>query len=325
MHTSDIMTELTEAEPLDSLIRRLGSPESTILIYSASCVFQIPQVDGAIGYQKIGNCAVVIGDPMCQPENIAELTGAFHRYCQECNLKVVYFLVHEDFAHWSINNGCHTLIQVGEELSINPMTFHKRHKLQGKVNHASRHGVVVKEYKNHDPALESQIKSTAEAWVKGRHGPQIHLGHIDFFSDADHRIFYAQENDRIVGLLLLSPLDSIPGWVVCFHLVVLDAPTGTTECLMCSTFDILASENSHYLCLGIACGSKLGEVRGLSLISKLLAGFIFKVAGSIFRLNARAVYLSKYHPQSAPTFLVSRDKLSLTELFALKKLLNVKL
>lgn len=325
MNRLNIMTRFKRIEQLASVVKRLGNPESTILLHSSCSIFQIPQVDGVIGYHKIGNCVVVIGDPICLPQDVAELTNAFHLHCQEQNLKIVYFLVHHDFAHWAIDNNYFTLIQVGEELSINPTNFQKYQKLRWKVNQAIKHGVVVNEYKSFDAPVEKQIKMTIDTWQKERHGPQMHLGHINFSDTAANRIFYAQKEDRIVGLLLLSPLDRIQGWTVSSYLALLDAPVGTTEHLMCTALDSLSKENCHFLCLGIVSGPKLGEVIGLSSVAKFLANLILKMVRWAFRLDARAMYLNKYHPHARSVFLLSRDKLSLVDLLAIKHLLNVKL
>lgn len=320
------LSEFEKPEPLASIVKRLGNPESTTLLHSPCDVFQIPQVDGVIGYHQIGNCAVVIGDPICLPQNVALLTNAFHLHCQKCALKIVYLLAHYDFAHWAINNGCHTLIQIGSELSVNPTHFQKKRKVRWNVNQAIQHGVEVKEYKNFDPFLENQMKNAIHTWLQQRRGPQIHLGAINFFnSDVEKRIFYAQQKDKIIGVLMLTPIDRFQGFVVSSYLATSDAPRGTTEHLMCTTIDALANENCPFLCLGVVSDTKIGEVRGLSPFDKTLANLFFKTARWFFKLDAKAHYLSKYHPCVRSTFLLCKDKLTIAQLLAMKNVLNVKL
>lgn len=315
-----------KSEPLASFVKRLGNPESTTLLHSSCNIFQVPQIDGIIGYHKIRNCAVVIGDPICLPKDIAELTNAFHHHCQKSHLKTIYLLAYHDFAHWAIDNGCHTLIQVGSELSINPTNFRKKQKLRWKINQSMQHGVLVKEYKNFDKSLENKMKNTIHAWTKQRRGPQIHLGPLNFFNnEAEKRIFYAEQKDKIIGALLLIPVDRFQGWVVSSYLAILDAPVGTTEHLMCSAFDSLANENCHFLCLGAVSGTELGEVIGLSPFGKTMADLIFKTSRWFFKLDAKAIYLKKYHPYLRSTFLLCRNKLTIDELLAIKHVLNVKL
>ena len=327
MHNLDDETsEFKKLESFASFVKRLGNPESTTLLHSNCNVFQIAQVDGVIGYHLIGNCAVVIGDPICLPQDSAELAKAFHLYCQERNWKAVYLLTHHDFAHWAISKECRTLIQVGSELSIDPKNFQLKHKLRRKINQSIKLGVQVKEYKEFDLSLENQIKNTIHTWMKQKRGPQIHLGNTPFFNGDDKkRIFYAQENDKIIGVLMLTPVDRFQGWVVSSYLALSDAPLGTTEHLMCSTLDSLAHENCPFFCLGIVSGTQLGEVIGLSPFSKALANLIFITAKWFFKLDTKAIYLNKYHPHLRPTFLLCKDKLKIKELFAIKHVLNVKL
>lgn len=318
--------EESKPEPFASIVKRLGNPESTTLLHSPCKIFQIDQVDGVIGYYQVANCAVVIGDPICLPQDTAELTNAFHLHCQECDLKTVYLLAYHDFAHWAIKNGCRTLIQVGSELSINPTNFRTKQKLRWKINQSIQHGVNVKEYKNFDLSLENQMKNTVHTWLKQRRGPQIHLGKINLFNnEVEKRIFYAEQKDKIIGLLVLTSLDRFQGWVVSIYLALADAPVGTTEHLMCSAFNTLANENCHFLCLGAVSGIKLGEVIGLSPFGKTMADFIFKASRWFFKLDGKAIYLNKYHPYLRSTFLLCKDKLTISELLAIKHVLNVKI
>lgn len=319
------MPAFEKPERLASFVKRLGNPESTALLHSPCHTFHIPQVEGVIGYQQVGKCAVVIGDPLCLPQDSAELTKAFHDHCQKHQLKIVYLLIGHDFAHWTARNGCRTLIQVGEELSVHPTHFQKKRKLRWQLTQAQNQEVAVNEYKDFDPVLEERLQAIMHAWLKQRRGPQVHLGNLPFFNQGDHRIFYAEQRDKIVGLLVLFPLDRFQGWVVRSCLAVLEAPVGTTEQLMCFAIDTLAQENCSFLCLGIVSGSKIGKVMGLNPVSTALTSCILRASRWFFKLDAKALYFKKYHPHSRSTFLVSKEKLSLTELLAIKRVLNVKL
>lgn len=324
-HVQEEIPESKKPESLASLVRRLGNPESTTLLLSSCRFFQVPHIDGVIVYQESGKCAVVVGDPICLPKDTAELTQAFHLHCERRQLKIVYFLVCQEFAHWAIGNGCRTSIQVGQEASVNPLHFQKKQKLRWKMNQSLQQGVTIKEYRGFDPSLENQLHGTIATWLKQKHGPQIHLGSAHLFNSHTHRLFYAQKKDTILGLLILFPLDRFQGWVVSSYLAVSEAPVGTTEHLLCSTIDSLAKENCPFLCLGLVPGDKLGEMQGTGPVCKALAHLIFKTANWLFHLQSKATYLKKYQPRFRSTFIVCRDKLTFRELFAMKHVLNVKL
>lgn len=314
-------------ELLSSTVRRLGSPVSTILLHTPSCqIFSVPDVEGVIGYQKIKNCAVVIGDPVCLPEHAGRLTKAFHAYCQMHDLKMIFLLASEPFAQWAINNGSRTSIQVGEELFINPVNFRTNQKLRWKISKSLRGGIVIKEYRGDNPLLESQMKTLIETWKKARQGPQIYLGNLDFsINGVFKRIFYASQDGKIVGLLMLVPVDRLQGWVINAFLTIPGASQCIPEHVMCSTIETLANENCRFFCLGAVSGSHLGEIVGLNHFSKFLAHLIFKFSKWYFKLNTRAVYLYKFHPSSSRMYLLLNDKLTSVELMAIKQILNVKL
>lgn len=319
-----IQENTLELERVTSIVKRLGHPASTLVLDSPCCIFNIPEVDGLIGYQLVQNCAVVMGDPVCLPQDLATLTQAFHHYCQEHNWPIIYLLASESFAHWTINNKCcRTLIQVGEELSLDPTTFQKKQKLRWKINQSIHSGVLIKEYQHFDPSLENQIKTTIQTWEKTKQTSQIYLETSNLFPVSENkRIFYAAQGEKIVGLLVLSEIDRSQGWVVTTFFATCDAPVGVTEHLMTSVFDTLASENCHFLCLGAISGSKLGEIVGLDIVSRVCAHLIFGITKWFFHFDTRKIYFDKYHPMRKPTYLLCSGKLSSRELLALKKIVK---
>ncbi len=325
-HLKDEQSEFNTPEALSSIVKRLGNPISTALLHLSCQIFKTPQIDGVIGYQRSGKVAVVIGDPVCLPKDTAALINAFHHYCRQNHWKTVYLSASHDFAHFAINNECKTSVQFGSVVSVDPSTFKKKQKLRWKINQSIQHGVHVKEYKGFDPLLENKIKHCIDTWLEQRRGPQIHLGGINFSNNnEERRIFYAEQNGNVIGFLMLHPLDRFQGWVVCSYLAIQGSPVGTTENLMCTCFDALAAENCHYLCLGIAVGGELGEIVGLNAFGKKVARLIFNGARRFFKLDAKGHYFHKFHPDFHPTFLVFRDKISISELLAIKNVLNVKL
>jgi len=312
------------AQEIASTVKRLGNPISTILLDSPCRIFQMDGIDGIIGYQLVRNCAVVLGDPICLPEYTAKLSQAFQLHCQKSNWRMIYFLVSDSFAHWAINNGFNTLIQTGEELIIDPTSYQKKQKVRWKIKQSITSGVVIKEYKQFDAAIEYQLKNTIHAWLKEKQGPQIHLGDLNY-SYSEKRIFYAMQNDKIIGLLKLSPIERYHGWALSSFLALSAAPVGTSEHLLNFTFDTLASENCHFLCLGVIAGTQLGEMIGLNVFSKFFAHLIFKISKMVFKLDARMVYLFKYRPRLSPTYFLISGKLKFRDLMALKDVLNVRI
>lgn len=308
-------------EDLENIVQRLGSPVSAALLNMPCQIFRVPHIDGIIGYQRFKNCAVAVGDPICLPQDKEELANAFHLHCQQSNWNILYLLASDSFARWAIRNQCQTLIQAGQSLFLDPARFEIRQKLRWKINQSIQDGVEIKEYLQRDASFEKRIDKTIETWLNKRHGPQIYLGAATHHSSK--RIFYAERKDQMVGLLTLTRIDQFRGWVVSYFLSTLDHPVGITEHLVSSAFETLAQEDCHFVCLGVVAGPKMGEMVGVNPFFQFFSRLIFKASTRMFHLDARQNYLNKFHPSSSPTYLLCSKKLSMSEILALKKVLNV--
>lgn len=326
MNTLQKHAQNLRSEPLSKTVKRLGIPASALLLDAQFSIFSTPETEGIIGYKIFKNCALVIGDPICLPQNTEKLTQAFRQFCADKNLKISYFLASKEFAYWAINHGCQCLIQAGEASIVDPTAFKPKQKLKWKIKQSIQNGVSVKEFTPSDSDLEHQFAQTIKKWKNAKKGPQLYLGDLNFFNHGeDRRIFYSVQNEKLVGILKLTPLDRFKGWVVNCYLAIPDAPVGTTEHLICSVFETLAKEECRFLCLGVICGSSPGEMMGLNYFAKMFARLIFKISKWVFRLEEKKTYLNKYHPHYLPTYIVFEDTLTFTELMALKHILNVKL
>lgn len=309
---------------LASVVKRLGNPVSALLLTSPCSTFTTPKIDGMIGYQLVNNCAIVMGDPMCKLHEIPDLTAAFHQFCQEQNLSIIYFLASESFSQWAIHHRCKVLIQVGEKLILNPLSFAKKQKLRWKVNQSLLQGVKVSEYKDKDPNLEKRMQESIDLWINSKQGAQIFVGGKPnpFPIDENKRVFYATYGDKVVGLVVLSRLDQYQGWVIIAYFATPHAPVGVTEHLMCAVFETLAHEACPYVCLGAVSGSALGKVLGMSPLGKLCARCIFAFSRWFYQFETRKIYFKKYRPSFQPTYLLFDEKLSIRDLLALQKIIK---
>lgn len=306
---------------LISSIQRFGKTASLLLLSTPCQTFELPDVEGLIGYQLANECAVVIGDPLCSSQDMPKMTEGFLAHCRKLGHSIVYLLVSETFAHSS--NGCKALLQAGDELVLDPPKFQLKQKLRWKIHQAEQHGVTIKEY---DPSMENQLKETMKKWSQGKHGPQIYLGTLDFFEGyGDRRIFYAVQEGKVIGFVTILYLAPKEGWVVTSLLALHGAPVGVTEALMNHVLTTLTEEHCHFLCLGFVADCKIGEMTGISTFSQSLIRGAYSLALKFFHLDAKRIYFNKYHPTYHPTYLLCSDKLGIKELLAIKKTLNVKL
>lgn len=315
----DTETESTAVEKrlIEQWIHLWGNAASEAVLDTTFSFFRLPPIEGLIGYRIVQDYAVVIGDPICPRDKIPDLTRAFHLYCEEKKLNIIYIIASEEFAKWATEGLCRVMIEVGEELvfdpQFDPTEGAKGNRLRNKVSFARRHGLIFQEYLAYDPKLEHSILQVGEAWLKARRGPQLHLGgSLNFFDDRTYkRWFYVKNEKAILGMAVISKLDAQKGWLLKFLMGVPGAPRGTTELLMTSILATLRGESCHFLTYGMVPAKQLGEVEGLSKFSIWLAKNIFKIAKWVFNLDQRRAYWQKYRPQTARTFVLF-DKSTIT-------------
>jgi lysylphosphatidylglycerol synthetase-like protein (DUF2156 family) len=335
-----------EKEPISSLevlqgqelsivecVRRWGGLASDAVLDPSCKHFSLPTIEGLIGYHLEPGCAVVYGDPVCSPADTPTLVSAFHHHCQKQGRQIVYVTTSESFAKWAINHVCGALMEWGEELTLDP--HHDPRKNTGvhgslvrrKTRHALREGVTVNEYLTHDATLEKAIEQVSENWLKGRQGPQVHLSHVRLFDDRfGKRWFYAQQGNRVVGVVVLNQLQAHQGWLLNRLMITQDAPNGTPELLVVSALEILAQEQCHFVTFGTTPADQLGEIEGLGKISAWMARQAYQIAKKVFQFQGLKMFWRKFDPQSRRSYLLfSKPRIGPREIAGLTRALNVNL
>jgi lysylphosphatidylglycerol synthetase-like protein (DUF2156 family) len=322
-----------ERQTILKYVRQWGGSASDAVLDPVCKIFEHPGIEGLVGYRCELSAAVVFGDPICARENVPELVQAFHQYCQTQGKSVIYVTASHWFKEWAMQKACRTSIEFGEGISFDPhdnprqKTGVNASLVRRKVRHAEKEGVLVQEYHPLDLQLESEIEQVAVAWLKGRTGPQIYISHVRLFEDRlGKRWFYAKQNEKIVGILLLSQLHAHQGWLLNRLMVTPDAPNGTPESLVVAALDALAAEGCHYVTVGVVPGDELGEISGLGRLATALTRKGYKIASHFFRLNSRRKFWEKFHPQSEPSYLLfSQAHIKVRDVLGLLKALNISL
>lgn len=321
-------------ENRDEIVRRVrqyGSSTSDAILDPTCLIFSLPTLDGLIGYRIDSSCAVVYGDPICAPDNRENLVDAFHKYCTENKLNVIYIIASEDFAQWAIKGRCGAMIAFGEELTIDPHDDPKARTgvngslVRRKVRHAIKEGTEIREYLPSDPAIEAAIERVGSLWLEGREGPQIHTSNVHLFINKEgKRWFYAVSNGNVVGTVVLNKLQKHKGWLINHLMHTKEAPHGTPELLLSHAFDTLAKEQCRYVTFGSVPASSLGKIEGLNPLSSNIARLVFKCVNFVFHLDGKKKFWEKFHPECQPSYLLfSRPKIGINEIRALARALHV--
>lgn len=319
-----------ELDLLKSWIHQWGSSFSEAVLEGPCHIYKTNDIEGFIGYLPVCRCAVVYGDPICSNEEVEKLATAFHHFCEERKLSIVYISVSESFAKWAVTHTCKVLMEIGEEVILDPLCNPSEgpggRRLRYKINHALNAGLIVEEYTEKNVELEKAIQGVCDSWLKSRQGPQIHLGEVDFFKHrTGKRWLYVRNQDgHVIGAALLSRIEMKKGWLLKYLIHVPNAPRGTSELLMISLLKILNEEGCRYLTYGMIVSENLKETRGLNTFSLFIAKLLFKIAKKIFNLSERKTYWQKFLPDTEPRYLLfSKNGIGIRELYALSMAMKI--
>lgn len=320
-----------DREAILQCMRRWGHASSDALLGPSIEYFSLPGIDGLIGYRKEHKCLIAFGDPVCPQKDTPELALAFHHFAKQQGANLIYISTSKPFMEWSLENGCQTAIEVGEELSMDPHSDPRQKTgvnaslLRRKVRHAMHEGVTFQEYIPNDAEIEEAMNQVGIAWVKNRRGPQIYISEVSLFTNRlGKRWFYAYQNGKIVGVATLHQLQELQGWLLNHIMMTPEASHGISEFIVVSILELLAKEGSQYVTFGSVPAQQLGETYGLGLFSKKMATLVYKLARNYFHLDSRKVFWEKFSPNSQPMYLLfNRPRIGLQELRCLVNALHV--
>ena len=313
------------------LIRKWGDVNSDGILDASCQIFSIPDVEGFIGYKVESSNAIVFGDPVCAPEEKAIFAHAFQGYCESRKIGTVYTIVSQEFADWAIENLSATSIEFGEKFILDPQNDPLKNSgpkavlVRKKVKRAIKEGATIKEYLDHDPQIEQGIADVASEWLQKRHGPQIFLCQLNLFKDRlGKRYFYAEQEGKIVGLLMLNAMEAKNGWMLNNLMIAQESPCGLSELLVVTAMQIVAAEDCRYVVIGPLVGQQLGRIVGMGEMKVKVLNWVFKLIKRIFRLDGQRTFWSKFqHDVEGCHIIFPKNNLGIASVKALLRGFNV--
>lgn len=314
-------------EELVACVRKWGEVNTDGLLSHRCQFFSVPHLEGFIGFLLASRQAVVYGDPVAPEENKGVLAEAFHQYCKEQEIGVVYFMTSKSFTQWAKKQGSFGTIEFGVKFIFNPLvsainkTGRPAIVLRNKIRKAASAGIKVEEYSGNDLELERSIENVATRWLQGRKGIQAYLACLNLFGDRyGKRWFYATENGNVIGVLLLNELEAHNGWLLNNVLVVPEAVSGVSELLVLHALQTLEQERCERVIVGPVPAKKLGEIVGYGTFMTGLLRWIFSCLKKILRVSRHEVFWKKFQPEVDSSYLLfEKSNFKLSALRALLK------
>ncbi len=312
---------------LVEFVRKWAEANTDGILDTTTQTFSVPHIQGLIGYRIHLKNAIVYGDPVCAAADKMALAQEFEKYCKNLNMRVIYIIVSEEFANLAVDQLSFSLIEFGKKFILDPVNFAdlKPALLRKKIRQSSRSGIEVHEYTGNDPQIEQSLEQVATAWVEARKGIQIYLAEPSLFTDRlGKRWFYAKQEGKVIGFLLLNQLQSHQGWLLNNVMVAKGAPSGVSEHLVISALQALEKEHCRFVLIGPVPAATLGKIVGLGQIIPVLAKWIFKVLRKMWRLDGHEVFWEKFEPASGSSYLLfPKKRFRPSSVIALLRALNI--
>ena len=237
------------------------NPCSYLALEDDKCLYFGHSVDGVLPYGTVGSTIVVNGDPVCKDEDFPALLAEFKAYCQN-SAHDLFFLGLTDYYLSEYEKQGFGLVKSGEEarfhLSEYEISGKKGAKMRMNINHATKAGVTVHEYKvleHRDPVMDREFDRITAEWLEGKKSGmlQFTMGTVGLDNPMDKRYFYALNADgKMVAFIVFVPFLGKNGYMAAVTRHGKDAPSGVMETIIYEAFQIFKEEGIGYGSLGVA-------------------------------------------------------------------------
>lgn len=218
-------------------------------------------VEGIVPYGTVGDTIVVNGDPVCRDEDFPKLLAEFKTFCQNSAHNIFFLGLTDQYLAEYEKQGF-GYVKSGEEarfdLSAYEISGKKGAKMRMNINHATKAGVTIHEYKvleKRNPALEQEFDRITEEWLEGKKSGllQFTMGTVGLENPMDKRYFYAENADgKMVAFIVFVPFLGKNGYMADVTRHGKDAPSGVMETIIYQAFQVFKEEGVGYGSLGVA-------------------------------------------------------------------------
>lgn len=217
-----------------------------------------PDGGAVVGYAAAGGYWVVAGAPVCAPERLAEAALAFQAAARRQGRRVCYFGAQERLAEALARHGPLARLLLGAQPVWQPARWPEilaaKASLRAQVARARNKQVRVGAWPAERAAGHPALEACLRAWLDTRGLPPMHfLIEWDTLRRLeDRRVLVAEQDGRVQGFLLASPVPLRRGWLIEQLIRAPGAPNGTAELLLDTAMREMAREGAGYVTLGLA-------------------------------------------------------------------------
>jgi phosphatidylglycerol lysyltransferase len=312
--------------------------------------FLAPDGKGLVNYRLTRNIAVVLGDPICAPEDIEAVLSSFLDFCTQHKWHVALYQVYPQYLK-AYRKRKLRAFKMGEEAMLNPQTF----TLQGSAlanvrtscRRAERDGVTIQWFEGVPPTeVLQQLEDLNNIWLESKAGDTETGFSVGRFDDI---VAFAERADNIAersghpsssqaaiphfltavaykstgeacSFMTFTPVYNSSadasqsgewGWTLDIMRRTTETPPGVMELLLVHALERFRSQGATVLSLGLVAWSDTQNE--IFPLQRKLASFATDRLHLLETHDTLFKFKQKFHPRWESRYIVSRLSFSLPQ------------
>lgn len=287
------------------LVLRYGwNPMAYLALEKDKRYFFGRNVEGVTAYEIVGSVFVCCGDMICNPTDAPAFLGEILAFCKDNGLDPLFLNVTDQFLDLYRMAGFSSS-KYGEDacfrLKDYTLAGKRAAKVRAAINHASKAGIEVLEYRpgdgrNHD--LERQMGEITRQWLANKGGQALGfmMGSAGLENPLDRRYFYAREaSGKVLGFVVFLPYRAGKAWLADVTRRRTDAPQGVLEKITWEAFGIFKEEGAEWGNLGLSPLFNVADDDEAGLTERLF-NYIYENMNKSYDFKALHHAKEKYGP-----------------------------
>ncbi len=276
-----------------------------------------PSRDAVIGYVVRKGVRVVAGAPICSEDRLEGVVAQWEEESRLAGQSVCYFGAEGRMRELLEGRSGYSTVSLGAQPNWNPQNwpeiFDHDKGLRAQRNRAFNKGVRVSEWSVDQATNNARLKKCLDEWLTTRGLPPMH-----FLVEPEtlalvygRRVFVAEQNDRVVGFLVLSPVPNRNGWLTEQFPRAHNSPNGTVEILMDFAIRQVRASGAEYLTMGIVPLSLHGANEALPNPTwlQITAGWVRAHGRRFYNFDGLDRFKSKFRPEQwEPIYVISNER-----------------
>lgn len=262
---------------------------------------------------------IVLGDPVGDTNEFAELIWDFKDLCYRYGGKPVFYEVGKEYLHLYLDIGL-TPIKIGEEASVPLETFSlegpARKELRQSYNKAVRQGFAFEVIEaSRVPETLPALKEISDVWLSGKNTKEkgFSLGFFDEKYLKNFPVAIVRLRNKMIGFATLLPGGGKNELSIDLMRYVPEAPHGVMDYLFVEIMLWGRNQGYKWFALGMAPLAGL-ENRTLAPLWNRIGGFIFHHGEHFYNFRGLRFYKNKFDPIWEPKYIVVPSGFSLPKI-----------